>query len=125
MIAGSNEIWMSGHGPGYWEKEGRRPSQLNIVWVDDVDAHHARVTAAGVNAEAPKDQTYEVRTYTVTDPEGYQWMFTRRTGKGYEPGEGGWREIRRRAQSALGRDVEQAENSFDAQTSRLALRGLP
>ena len=83
MLVGDNELWFSGQGPGYWEGKGRRPDQLTIVWVDDVDAHYERARAAGVEAEPPKDQTYDVRSYHVTDPEGYQWGFMNRLGTGY------------------------------------------
>lgn len=95
MVVGPDEIWMAGHEPGYWDKKGQRPNQLIIVWVEDVDAHHARVTAAGVKAPEPEDKNYDVRTYTVADPEGYQWMFTRRLGKPYQPGPRGLREVRK------------------------------
>jgi uncharacterized glyoxalase superfamily protein PhnB len=74
--------------------EGTRPEQLTLIWVDDVDAHHARVKAAGVDAPAPEDKPYGVRTYSVTDPEGYEWGFMQPTGKGYEQSEGGLTEVR-------------------------------
>lgn len=93
MLAGHDEIWMAGHGAGYWDQQGRGPEQLILVWVDDVDAHHARVTAAGVDAEPPEDKPYGVRTYGVTDPEGYQWGFMQRLSAGFVETEGGLREI--------------------------------
>lgn len=93
MLVGDTELWMAGHGPGYWEEKGSRPEQLILVWVSDVDAHFARVSAAGVTADAPRDKPYGVRTYDVTDPEGYQWGFMRRTGAPVVL-EDGWREIR-------------------------------
>lgn len=83
MLVGDHELWLSGHGPGYWEKEGRRPDEFIGVWVDDVDAQHRRVVAAGVEADPPKDQDYDVRSFNVRDPEGYLWGFMRRLGTGY------------------------------------------
>ena len=47
-----------------------------MVYVDDVDAHHARAAAAGANiAQAPEDQFYGDRTYRAVDPEGGHWWF--------------------------------------------------
>src|SRR5919106_560158 len=81
--AGAMLEWFSGHGAGFWDGRGGRPDQLTLVWVDDVDAHYERVRAAGVEADPPEDQTYDVRSYHVTDPEGYRWGFLRRLGTGY------------------------------------------
>lgn len=83
LRVGDTEVWLSGHGPGHWDELGRRPDQWIGVWVDDVDAQHARVVAAGVEAEAPVDRDYDVRSFNVRDPEGYQWGFMRRLGTGY------------------------------------------
>jgi uncharacterized glyoxalase superfamily protein PhnB len=83
MLVGSTELWFSGHGPGYWEKQGSRPQQYILVWVDDVDEMYRRVKDAGVEADPPKDETYDVRTMHVGDPEGYRWGFMRRLGTGY------------------------------------------
>jgi len=83
MLVGSTELWMGGH-PGYWAEKGRRPDDTYIIiWVDDVDAMYERVQAAGVTAEPPQDQSYDVRNLHVQDPEGYNWSFTRRLGTGY------------------------------------------
>ena len=38
---------------------------------------------AGVEADPPKDETYDVRSLRVQDPEGYNWSFMRRLGTGY------------------------------------------
>lgn len=78
---------------------GRRPDPdqgsglLLIVHVDDVDAQHARVVAAGVEARAPEQQPYGPRTFTVIDPWGYRWNFWQHVHD-YEQGPGGLREIR-------------------------------
>ena len=42
------------------------------------------VKAAGIDAKPPEEKPYGVRTYGVTDPEGYDWGFMEPTGKGYE-----------------------------------------
>ena len=93
MFAGDSEIWMAGRDPGYWVEHGGGPDQLILVWVDDVDAQHARVVAAGVDADEPVDQPYGVRSFNVTDPQGYQWGFMRRIDAGYQAGAGGLEEI--------------------------------
>jgi hypothetical protein len=58
---------------------------------------HDRVRAAGIEADAPEDKNYDVRTFNVTDPEGYMWGFMRRLGQSYVPTrsleEGGLEEI--------------------------------
>ncbi len=97
MRIGDVDFWFSGHDPGYWEQKGHGPEQYQLVLVDDVDAHHRQVTAAGVHADPPADQDYGMRTYHVTDPEGYHWGFMQRLGTPYvqriPTEEGGWKEI--------------------------------
>ena len=47
-----------------------------MVYVDDVDAHHAHAAAAGANiTQEPEDQFYGDRTYRALDPEGGHWWF--------------------------------------------------
>jgi uncharacterized glyoxalase superfamily protein PhnB len=94
MLVGDGQLWISGRDPGYWDEKGRGPEQLILIWVDDVDAHHALVKGEGVDAPQPEDKPYGVRTYTVTDPEGYEWGFMQATGKGYEQTPGGLTEVR-------------------------------
>ena len=72
-------------GPGYWESRGGPPKHWTGVWVDDVDAMHRRVVAAGVEAPEPEDRDYDVRSFNVDDPEGYSWGFLKRLGTGYQP----------------------------------------
>jgi uncharacterized glyoxalase superfamily protein PhnB len=96
--AGAAEIWFTGaEKPGYWQARGRGDLRLTLIWVEDVDAHHAHVVAQGVTADPPKDQTYGVRSYTVTDPEGYKWSFMQRLGTPYRQTksleEGGLKEV--------------------------------
>lgn len=83
MLIGDTELWFGGRGPGFWEKEGRGPDQHILVWVDDVDAMYDRVKGAGIDVGPPEDQSYDVRTLRVQDPEGYHWGFVRRLGTGY------------------------------------------
>lgn len=50
------------------------------VFVDDVDAHHARSVAAGAEViYPPTDQPYGQREYSAFDPEGRIWSFATRT----------------------------------------------
>ncbi|APE20838.1 MULTISPECIES: VOC family protein [Streptomyces] len=47
-----------------------------FVHVDDVDEHHARAVAHGVEiVMPPKDQEYGSRDYTARDVEGNVWSF--------------------------------------------------
>ncbi len=72
-----NAVLMMGSPPGV--KSPHQLGQSNVgmyVHVDDVDAHHARAKAAGVEVEGdPVDQPYGVRSYGVKDLEGHQWWF--------------------------------------------------
>jgi len=48
-----------------------------MVRVDDVDAHHARVLAAGARAAGPpQSASYGERQYSVIDPGGHRWTFS-------------------------------------------------
>lgn len=89
MRVGESTIQLCGRTPGPDEGTGL----LLIVHVDDVDAQHARVSAAGVEAAPPEQQPYGPRTFHVTDPWGYRWYFWQRVHD-YVQGEGGLREIR-------------------------------
>lgn len=64
------------------ERGGRSPLDLAgihqslYVYVDDVDAHHARVLAAGhVSLTPPTDMFWGDRMYAVKDLEGHHWSF--------------------------------------------------
>ena len=47
-----------------------------MVYVNDVDAHHARAVAAGaIVTQELTDQPYGDRSYSATDPEGQVWFF--------------------------------------------------
>jgi len=72
IAAGASTIMVSGgRAPG--PDDGR--GLLLIVHLDDVDAHHARTVAAGVEAAPPVDKPYGPRAYDITDPWGYRWTF--------------------------------------------------
>jgi len=89
MTVGDARLMLAGKAP--WRGEGA--GQLLIVHVDDVDAHHARVTAAGVPAEPPEVKPYGPRVYGVADPWGHQWSFWQDVGNRVQLDEG-WQEIR-------------------------------
>ena len=90
MQVGGTTIQLSGgHDPAVGHGEGL----LLIVHVDDVDAQHAHVVAAGVEAPAPEQKPYGPRTFTVTDPWGYHWDFWQPVHD-YVEGPGGLHEIR-------------------------------
>ena len=56
-----------------------RPSSVRssiYAFVQDVDEHHKRAIAAGVEIlEPPKDQPYGDRIYLARDCEGHEWYF--------------------------------------------------
>jgi uncharacterized glyoxalase superfamily protein PhnB len=76
MRAEGTEIWLSAINPDI--EAGERPLQWLGVWVENVDAMHQRVRAAGVEATPVEDKNYGIRTFGVTDPEGHHWGFMRR-----------------------------------------------
>jgi uncharacterized glyoxalase superfamily protein PhnB len=78
MIVGDTELWLDGGPQRFFDVEGAPARPWIGVWVDDVDAMHRRVTAAGVEVQPPEDKPYGVRMMTVTDPEGNEWGFMRR-----------------------------------------------
>ena len=48
----------------------------SLVYVDDVDDHHATAKAAGAEViDDPADKPYGDRMYSVLDPEGHRWDF--------------------------------------------------
>jgi uncharacterized glyoxalase superfamily protein PhnB len=79
MTVGTTELWLDGGGRRFLEHDGTPAEMWLGVWVDDLDAMHERVRAAGVDAEPPEDKPYGVRMLTVHDPAGYQWGFMVRT----------------------------------------------
>ena len=52
-----------------------------ILYVDDVDAHCARMRAAGYTPDAePTDAPWRERYYHITDPDGHEISFARPIG---------------------------------------------
>lgn len=51
-------------------------TQALCVYVEDVDAHHARARAAGVEITSPpRDTDFGAREYHARDFEGHPWTF--------------------------------------------------
>jgi uncharacterized glyoxalase superfamily protein PhnB len=48
------------------------------VYVEDVDALHARARAAGADAGDLEESPAGDRRFTATDPEGQVWVFAQR-----------------------------------------------
>ena len=76
MRVGDTELWLDGSGRR--QDDGPRPHWLG-VWVDDVDAMHARVLAAGVACADPVDREFGLRMLQVEDGMGHLWGFMKRT----------------------------------------------
>lgn len=98
VAAGHAEIKVAGVGADYWQAKGVEGpvGQLNVVYVDDVDAQHARVQGVlGPDAEVsqPQDQPYGARIFTVQDIGGNSWTFWQRTSDTVEL-PSGWQEIK-------------------------------
>lgn len=71
---------MMGQGATSWgmvsPREAGHSTMGVFVYLDDVDAHHARALAAGAEiVQAPYDEPYG-RTYTARDLDGHPWFFT-------------------------------------------------
>ena len=49
-----------------------------IFRVDDVDAHHRALTAAGLRADPPADAPWGERYFHLTDPDGHELSFAER-----------------------------------------------
>jgi uncharacterized glyoxalase superfamily protein PhnB len=83
MDVGNGAIVYLGSPDGY-----RNPRSLGTrtalvyLYVDDLDAHHARARAEGAEiVEEPADQPYGDRRYAAADPEGQHWYFAQRLGE--------------------------------------------
>lgn len=75
MRVGNTEVWLDGGGRR--QDNDDRPTWIG-VWVDDVDAVYERITAAGVECEAPVTREFGVRMLNVPDGMGHLWGFIRR-----------------------------------------------
>ncbi|MEU6645670.1 VOC family protein [Saccharomonospora sp. NPDC046836] len=98
VVAGGSEIQLTGVGADYWEAKGvdGPVGQLNVVYVDDVDAQFERVCAAvddAVEVTRPQDQPYGARVFTVQDVGGNSWAFWQWVSDTVEL-PAGWQEIR-------------------------------
>ena len=56
------------------------PASMVHVYVDDVEALHARATEAGAEVAELEDTPVGDRRFTATDPEGQLWVFAQRRG---------------------------------------------
>ena len=79
VYAGDGVLWLHPESPEHQMVSplatGTVTASLAVL-VDDVEAHHARVAAAGATIEyPPTDMPYGVREYGVRDPEGHLWSF--------------------------------------------------
>ena len=81
---GGGEVWLDGPVPDWHERTGGRSSWVGVV-VDDVDAVHAGLVAAGHDVPEPRTRPFGVRELSLTDPEGHGWGFIQRLP---EPGPG-------------------------------------
>lgn len=78
MTVGDGSIMMGDPGDEYRSPKngGGWPAQIS-VYVDDVDEHHARASAAGAEIrQEPTDMPYGDRRYDAYDAEGHLWMFS-------------------------------------------------
>lgn len=79
LYAGDGIIWLHPEQASYRLASPRSlgASTASVaVLVDDVDAHHARSVAAGVDViQDPVDQPYGYRVYSAHDLEGHLWSF--------------------------------------------------
>ena len=82
MRVGNTELWLDGS--GVYQVTDSRPAWVG-VWVDDVDAMHERVQAAGVACDPPVDREFGVRMLTVDDGMGHLWGFMKRVDSDASP----------------------------------------
>jgi uncharacterized glyoxalase superfamily protein PhnB len=98
VAAGETDILLAVVGADYWQAKGvdRPVGQLNVVYVDDVEAQYDRVSAAlgeGHEVSQPLDQPYGARVFTVADLGGNSWTFWQQLCDTAEL-PSGWQEIR-------------------------------
>ena len=79
LEVGSGTLWMHPEAAGFGLASPKTlggASGSMVVLVDDVDAHHARASAAGASVTyEPVDMPYGYREYGVHDSEGHLWSF--------------------------------------------------
>ncbi|GAA1235423.1 hypothetical protein GCM10009676_19170 [Prauserella halophila] len=98
LNAGGSDIHLAGVGDEYWPAKGvdGPVGQLNVVYVDDVDAQFERVNDTvgdGFEVSRPQDQPYGARLFTVQDIGGNGWTFWQHISDIADL-PAGWREIR-------------------------------
>jgi len=82
---GDSMLMVGGGGPGLSFRGPALPTALH-VYVEDVDAVHARaVEAGGVAMMPPTDQEYGERSSSVKDPAGNNWYIATAKGASYIP----------------------------------------
>ena len=75
-VGDGSRVFLGGPGGDYRSPRKVGRTVLVYVYVEDVDAHHARAAAAGAEiAEEPHDEPYGERRYAAEDPEGHRWYF--------------------------------------------------
>ncbi|WP_344420506.1 VOC family protein [Amycolatopsis minnesotensis] len=95
VLAGDAEIQLAGVGSEYWEAKGvdGPVGQLNIVYVDDVDAQYEKIGALLEEVSQPQDQPYGARLFTVPDIGGNSWTFWQQMSDQVDL-PSGWQEVR-------------------------------
>jgi len=82
---GDSMMMVGGGGPGLSFRGPALPTALH-VYVEDIDAVHARAVDAGaVTIQAPADQEYGERSASLRDPAGNNWYIATSKGKSYIP----------------------------------------
>jgi uncharacterized glyoxalase superfamily protein PhnB len=68
-------VFLGHPGPEYRNPDNTGNIHMSVrVYVDDVDAHHARASDAGARIiDEPADQPYGERSYDALDLEGHHW----------------------------------------------------
>ncbi|WP_225802272.1 VOC family protein [Streptomyces sp. NK15101] len=78
LVCGNGMVMLGskGSGTGFDKLMGDGGPTAVYVRVDDVDEHHARAVAQGIEIVLPPtDQEYGSRDYTARDAEGNVWSF--------------------------------------------------
>ena len=80
LTLGDGAVYLGHPGPDYRSpKQVGTSSHLVHVYVDDVEAHHARAVAAGAPGLGELQETpYGDRRYDTEDLEGQRWSFAQR-----------------------------------------------
>jgi uncharacterized glyoxalase superfamily protein PhnB len=80
LALGDGTLYLGHPGSDYRSpKRVGSSSHLVHVYVDDVDAHHARAVEAGATIHLePEDMPYGDRRYAAEDLEGQRWSFAQR-----------------------------------------------